>query len=202
MSAEDRLNDAIDDVEVAIRNFNLAANPDSHWRAGPYSPSVEGAFHSSPLWGIHFETDRPIRFGQTLIEAEEPGTFTARIFRLRQDGTAGGWIDQREIEATGQPEQCVDLDMYAPPGEYLLSRPIPLNRTAAEEEYGEQINDHHGSILRPSDEEVSLVRMSDYGGLEDDSINGVEFFGGLNPMFSSNDFWYYFYNLEVSTLDE
>jgi hypothetical protein len=202
MSAEDRLNDAVEEVDIAIRNFNLASNPDNHWRAGPYSPSVEGSYHSNPLWGLHFETDRPIRFGQTLIEAEEPGTFTARIFRYRQDGSAGGWIDQTEIEATGQPEQCVDLDLYAPAGEYLLSRPIPTNRSAARDTYGDAVDDQHGAAFLNRDDDVSLVRLAEYDGFDDDSINGVEFYGSLNPMFSSNDAWYYFYNLEVSTLNE
>lgn len=202
MSVEDQLIDAIDDVERSVRNFNLAANPDDHWQVGPHSPAVEGTYHGHPLWGLHFETSRPLRFGQTLIQSSGSGTFTARVYPYRDDGTIGEHVDQTKIRATGQPEQRVDLDLYVPPGEWLLTRPIPATLSEAREQYGSDIDDQDEAAVLADDDEVELVRSSDHDRFDVDSRAGVEFHGGLNPLFSSNEVWYYFYNLEVATIDE
>lgn len=202
MSTEDRLIEAIVDVEQTIQDFNLAANPDDLWRVGPHSPAVEGSYHGHPLWGIHFETDRPLRFGQTLIQSRDAGTFTARVYPYLDDGTLGEHVDQKRIHATGEPEQVVSLDLYVPPGEWLLTRPVPTSLSEARDRYGSGVDDQSEAVVREDDDEVELVRSSEHERYDVDSRAGVQFHGGLNPLFSSNDLWYYFYNLEVATMDE
>lgn len=202
MSAEDQLIEAIVDVEETIQAFRLAANPDDSWRAGPHSPAVEGSYHGHPLWGIHFENDRPLRFGQTLIQSRTPGTFTARVYPYQDDGTVGEHVDQKTIDATGEPEQLVDLDLFVPPGEWLLTRPIPTTLAEARDRYGADVDNQTEAIVRDDDDEVDLMRSSEHDRYDVDSRAGVQFHGSLNPLFSSNDLWYYFYNLEVATIEE
>lgn len=136
-------------------------------------PDVDGGYHTASRWGIHFETDRPSHIEGATIDAQRSGTFTAVLARY-DGGSRFEPIAEREIDATGGRQQ-ITLDMYVPEGgEYLLTREgsFPLRRAA-------------------------------WDGWFRETSSPLDVIGGSKPgdYDKPNEYWYYFFNLEVATAD-
>lgn len=148
----------------------------SDWVIGPAEPS--GDAHTNPGWGIHFTTQEPVRFSTSTIRSLTSGTVNIELFEYSA-GDTGELVDSTTIELPTSGEHTIDLDIdVEEPGQYLLTR-----------DYDEQPEDF-----------VSLWRMRDYDGWEDDSDELFTLHGGGHNEYSDNKNWYYFFDLHVKTL--
>lgn len=167
------------------------------WRVGPDEISSRASMHSTPLWGIHFKTERSLTLGDVTIRSLEPGTVTFRAYQWSGErGTLGDVLDEKEVRCSAE-EQTVHLDFDIPENtSVLLTRPYPEPRSDAPSAYSSLPD----QAFKPSDDETSLT-MEEYDGWADDSKHGVTFHGKGHPIFSGNSvpYWYYFYSLEVIT---
>lgn len=201
----ERLNTFLGEAEGALRRLNAATDPVNAWVAGPsFDDDAAGAaddeMHTNALWGLHIDTDRDVFLGTAAIEALTSGTLTMRLYEF--DGTSsdhglGAVVAAREVRVRGYQE-TIALDLHVPPGEYLLTRPVPRQR---DDDEGTIDADLPDNAFAPSDDAVSLRRRENYDGWEGDSRDGVQFLGGAHPVYSNNEFWYYFHDLDVQTGD-
>ena len=167
------------------------------WTVGPEAISSRAAMHTTPLWGVHFETERSLTLGDTTIRSLQPGTVTIRAYEWTGErGSLGAVLGEKEVMCTGQ-EQTVHLDIDIPAGtEVLLTRPYPEAKSDAASAY-QTLPDQ---AFKASDDEMSLA-MEEYDGWSGDSQHGVTFHGKGHPVFAGNSvtYWYYFYSLELTT---
>ncbi|MDL5361339.1 hypothetical protein [Halalkalicoccus sp. NIPERK01] len=139
-------------------------------------PSPAGPHHTVDRWGIHFSTGRGAHLGRAVVDAGKSGTFTAALYRF--DGS--DIVEEVTVRELTVEEgiNWIDLDMTIPgAGEYLLTRVgnFPLARR-------------------------------DWGGWDSQSREGVTLHGGNKPdsvdesyaPYDRNDYWYYFFNLEIA----
>lgn len=170
------------------------------WTVGPKTISSQAAMHSTPLWGVHFETQHDLTLGDTTIRSLQPGTVTIRAFEWTGErGTLGDVLGEKVVRCTGG-EQTIHLDIDIPANtSVLLARPYPASREDALPIYSALPD----QAFKPSDDDTSLAREQ-YDGWEADSKHGVQFHGKGHPIFtgSEDQYWYYFYSLEVTTDDE
>lgn len=108
-----RLNDAADRLGFPAR------------RVGP---APGGDEHTTPLWGLHFRTDRDVHLGPTVVHAGESGSFTA-VLGEYDGGDRFDPVVERSLDVE-EGRNDLDLDMDVEPGEYLLTREgdLPLLR--------------------------------------------------------------------------
>ncbi|QLG47791.1 hypothetical protein [Natrinema halophilum] len=187
---ENRLEDAVTHLEVVGGTGNT-------WRVGPSEPT--GVYHFQGAFGMLFETDRPVYFGECTIDAEEAGQFTPAVYRY--DSATDRLVEQVDtvtIQARGGP-QTIFLDfLVEKPGEYLLTRLQPGQSPGKE-----SIPD---DLFKRSDDSIRLMRSAGYdGGYSDDSRHGVQLKGGYNPNRSNltpeptTEYYYYYFDMEVSS---
>lgn len=141
-------------------------------------PTPLGDRHTYAGWGIHFTTKEPLHFGKATIRAFTSGTVNVELFKY-QSGNVGELVDSTTVQIPVSGVQEIDLDIDVPEeGQYLLTRDWET---------------------QPSDN-VSLWRMLNYTGWENDSDESITFHGAGHDEFSSNKHWYYFFNLHVEAL--
>lgn len=189
----ERLDALITRAEYALSKLELATGlRGTKLSVGPTEPTEDDAQHTNPLWGVHFQTDHSIHLGRATIDSLASGEFTIVCYRY-EAGELREVAGEQTIRANGH-EQRVPLEMTLDPGEYLLTRPVPGTRN----DVGDARGDLPDIAFYPDDEAVSLRRRADYDGWEDDSQHGLTWYGGDNPSFAANKFWYYFFDLEVT----
>lgn len=141
-------------------------------------PAPGGAYHPVPGWGIRLRFAREAHLGSCVVDAETSGSFVAVLSEY--DGSTAQAVESREI-SVDEGVNFVDLDMKVPSaGEYLLSR-----------------------------EGDFPLRRREWGGWESQSRGGVELVGGSKAddgsqysPYSDNEFWYYFFNLQVASSED
>lgn len=183
---ERRLDDAVTRLEVVGGTANV-------WRAGPSAPA--GDYHRSGAFGLLFETDRPAYLGECTIDADSPGQFSPALYEYDADADSlGERVDVITVQTTGDV-QTIFLDFLVDePGAYLLTRLVPTDPPGD--------TDAPDDLYKPADDGVELRRVGEYGsGYDEDSRHGVSFEGGYNPYATDEpvDFYYYYFDLEVSS---
>jgi hypothetical protein len=190
----ERLDALITRAEHALSKLELATGLRGKTiSVGP--PKIDrdnSAMHTNPLWGVHFQTEREIHLGRATIQSLASGEFTIVCYRY-EAGKLREIAGEQKIRANSH-EQRIPIEMTLDPGEYLLTRPVPGTR----DDVGDARQDLPDIAFYPDDEAVSLSRPNSYDGWEADSQHGLTFYGGDNPSFSSNQLWYYWYDMEVT----
>lgn len=189
----ERLDALIERAERALARLELTTGLRGETiTVGPKAPTSDDSYHTNPLWGVHFSTEHDIHLGRTTIDSLSSGEFTIVCYRY-EAGELRAVAGEQTIRANGH-EQRVPLEMSLDPGEYLLTRPVPGTR----DDVGGARQDLPDIAFYPNDEAVSLRRRADYDGWEDDSTHGLTWYGGANPSFNDNKYWYYWFSTEVT----
>lgn len=129
---------------------------------------VAGSMHSNDGWGIHFEAYEPLRIERVLVDADQAGQFTVRLEEY--DGSSTGAIVEEQTYNVNAGYQEIHLGFEVDSaGQYLLSR--------------------QGTL--------PLRRISSWSGFPD-SYPFMELIGGAHPDYSDNDYYYYFFDMEVA----
>lgn len=183
-----RLNELLDQLDASIGSLAFPAR-----KVGPTGLKDADEFHTNPLWGIHFEAGHDFHIGEADIQSLASGRFMAQLWRY-EAGELVELLDETEIAANSN-RQTVNLDLHGTAGECFLTRAIPESR----EELGDdERSDVHEDAFRPEVEPVSLRRRESWDGWENHSDDDLHFYGGDNPVFGDNDYYYYFYNLHIA----
>lgn len=165
-------------LDVSLRDLETALSR----VVGPSPSGLDGKFHSTAGWGVHFETDYPIRLLNATVVANQSGYTNVEIHRY--DAIAGettGMVASREIGIPGEGTQELALDLTIDePGHYVLAR-----------DYSNSPADADRVALRRTD--------TDYTGWTTDSGEGLTFHGGVDVggRWGDNRLWYYFADLHI-----
>lgn len=142
---------------------------------GPDTPS--GDYHTTPGWGLVFENSQGVSLGETTLDALAPGTVNVELYTY-EDGDIQDLVATTQLSVEGGVNAVnLGIDVQEP-GTYLLTR-----------DYTEQPEDN-----------VSLRRMTDYDGWDDDSDPRFTLVRSGHPDHADNMNWYYFFGLTVYNL--
>lgn len=149
---------------------------------GPSPSELNGKFHSTSGWGIHFETQYPVRFISATVVAFKSGYVNFEVHRYDHvEKESLGVVSSTEVGISGEGEHDIDLHLSVDePGHYVITR------------------DHSDSPA--DDDRVALRRTdTDYTGWTTDSGDGLTFHGGVDVAgrWGPNQLWYYLADLHV-----
>lgn len=137
--------DYLERLEETRRRAELSSTPD-HTAIIETGPP-EGDYHDNPDWGVIIETERPVIWQSTQVDAEESGTIQQVVYEIdyeRNNRYDLGDVHQTRELPVSAGRQTVYPVVYLPEGQHFITRKdsTPLRRVQPTVSWM-QLNDAH-----------------------------------------------------------